>query len=73
MNFKKIMNSCITCVASAAAIINCFAGMLFAWDFAEKWWRGQDSNLCTLCGQIYSLLPLTTRPPLHEAFYERSR
>ena len=29
-----------------------------------KWWRGQDSNLRTLCGQIYSLLPLTTRPPL---------
>ena len=31
----------------------------------KKWWKGQDSNLCTLCGQIYSLLPLTTRPPLH--------
>src|SRR5689334_22439210 len=31
------------------------------------WWRGLDSNQRTLCGQIYSLLPLTTRPPLHRA------
>ena len=29
------------------------------------WWRGRDSNLRTQRGQIYSLLPLTTRPPLH--------
>jgi hypothetical protein len=28
------------------------------------WWRRLDSNQRTLCGQIYSLLPLTTRPPL---------
>src|SRR3546814_2063122 len=31
------------------------------------WWRGLDSNQRTLCGQIYSLLPLTTRPPLQRA------
>ena len=29
------------------------------------WWRGLDSNQRTHRGQIYSLLPLTTRPPLH--------
>ena len=28
------------------------------------WWRGLDSNQRTQRGQIYSLLPLTTRPPL---------
>ncbi len=28
------------------------------------WWRRLDSNQRTQCGQIYSLLPLTTRPPL---------
>ncbi len=31
----------------------------------RKWWRGLDSNQRTQRGQIYSLLPLTTRPPLH--------
>ena len=31
---------------------------------ANCWWRGKDSNLRTQRGQIYSLLPLTTRPPL---------
>ena len=30
----------------------------------KSWWRRLDSNQRTLCGQIYSLLPLTTRPPL---------
>lgn len=30
----------------------------------ELWWRRLDSNQRTQCGQIYSLLPLTTRPPL---------
>ncbi len=39
--------------------------------FAGKWWRGQDSNLCTLRGQIYSLLPLTTRPPLREHLHSQ--
>src|SRR6266404_5990473 len=29
------------------------------------WWTGEDSNLRTsIDGQIYSLLPLTTRPPV---------
>ena len=31
---------------------------------SKSWWRRLDSNQRTLCGQIYSLLPLTTRPPL---------
>lgn len=37
------------------------------------WWRGLDSNQCTLSGQIYSLMDLTTLPPLHsrQARYER--
>ena len=30
----------------------------------KLWWRRLDSNQRTQCGQIYSLLPLTTRPPL---------
>src|SRR5690349_371712 len=29
------------------------------------WWRGLDSNQCTLSEQIYSLPDLTTLPPLH--------
>ncbi len=29
------------------------------------WWRGMDSNHRTLSGQIYSLVDLTTLPPLH--------
>ena len=38
---------------------------LAAYNTANKyWWRGKDSNLRTHRGQIYSLLPLTTRPPL---------
>ena len=33
---------------------------------ARNWWAGLDSNQRTaLAGQIYSLLPLTTRPPTH--------
>ena len=32
----------------------------------ELWWRGQDSNLRSPSGrQIYSLVALTTHPPLH--------
>ena len=31
-----------------------------------KWWRGEDSNLRRLSRQIYSLIPLATREPLHE-------
>ncbi len=30
------------------------------------WWRGEDSNLRRLSRQIYSLIPLATREPLHE-------
>jgi hypothetical protein len=30
------------------------------------WWRGKDSNLRRLSRQIYSLLPLTAREPLHK-------
>ena len=30
-----------------------------------KWWRGKDSNLRRLSRQIYSLIPLATREPLH--------
>ena len=33
----------------------------------EKWWRGKDSNLRRLSRQIYSLIPLATREPLHRA------
>src|SRR5579871_3008561 len=29
------------------------------------WWRGEDSNLRRHRRQIYSLLPLTAREPLH--------
>ena len=29
------------------------------------WWRGKDSNLRRQCRQIYSLIPLTAREPLH--------
>ena len=31
------------------------------------WWRGEDSNLRRRSRQIYSLIPLATREPLHEA------
>ena len=30
-----------------------------------KWWRGKDSNLRRQSRQIYSLIPLATREPLH--------
>ncbi len=30
-----------------------------------SWWAGKDLNLRRLRRQIYSLLPLTTRPPTH--------
>jgi hypothetical protein len=33
---------------------------------AKTWWRGLDSNQRTHSEQIYSLPPLTTRPPLRE-------
>jgi hypothetical protein len=32
------------------------------------WWRGKDSNLRRLSRQIYSLLPLTAREPLHNTY-----
>jgi hypothetical protein len=31
----------------------------------KSWWRGEDSNLRRLSRQIYSLLPLAAREPLH--------
>ena len=32
----------------------------------RNWWAGQDSNLrIAFASQIYSLVPLTTRPPTH--------
>ena len=31
-----------------------------------SWWRGEDSNLRRRSRQIYSLIPLATREPLHE-------
>ena len=31
----------------------------------QKWWRGKDSNLRRQSRQIYSLIPLTAREPLH--------
>ena len=31
----------------------------------KNWWRGVDSNHRRQCQQIYSLLPLATREPLH--------
>jgi hypothetical protein len=34
-----------------------------------KWWRGEGSNLRRLRRQIYSLLPLTAREPLHIITY----
>ncbi len=39
---------------------------------AYTWWRGEDSNLRRLSRQIYSLIPLATREPLHEARYSPS-
>ncbi len=33
----------------------------------QGWWRGEDSNLRRLRRQIYSLLPLAAREPLHLA------
>ena len=34
-----------------------------------KWWRGLDSNQCTQSGQIYSLVDLTTLPPLRRVLH----
>ncbi len=31
----------------------------------QKWWREVDSNHRRLSRQIYSLIPLATREPLH--------
>ena len=31
----------------------------------DHWWRGEDSNLRRRSRQIYSLIPLATREPLH--------
>ncbi len=37
------------------------------------WWRGLDSNQRTLSGQIYSLMDLTTLPPLHNRDFSEAR
>ena len=37
----------------------------YTYIFKSCWWRGEDSNLRRLSRQIYSLLPLTAREPLH--------
>ena len=34
-------------------------------DVKKEWWRGLDSNQRSRRRQIYSLLPLATREPLH--------
>jgi len=36
MTFKKTLKTGAVIITSVAATINCFAGMTFAWDFAEK-------------------------------------
>ncbi|MEM9670152.1 MAG: hypothetical protein AAF950_14615 [Pseudomonadota bacterium] len=33
---KKVLKCFAITITSAAATINCFAGMTFAWDFTEK-------------------------------------
>ncbi|VXA78427.1 hypothetical protein AERO9A_250013 [Aeromonas salmonicida] len=33
--------------------------------FSEEWWREKDSNLRRQSRQIYSLIPLAAREPLH--------
>ena len=32
----------------------------------KRWWREKDSNLRRLSRQIYSLIPLAAREPLHK-------
>ena len=49
------------CMSFTAYCIYCVAPTTAS---RQHWWRGLDSNQRTLRGQIYSLLPLTTRPPL---------
>ena len=38
-------------------------------SFFVCWWRGKDSNLRRQSRQIYSLIPLTAREPLHKERY----
>ncbi len=35
--------------------------------FLNRWWREKDSNLRRQSRQIYSLIPLAAREPLHGA------
>jgi hypothetical protein len=37
----------------------------------KNWWRGEGSNLRRLRRQIYSLLPLTAREPLHDNPFDK--
>ena len=39
-------------------------------NLLRKWWRGLDSNQRRRSRQIYSLLPLATREPLHMVLME---
>ena len=54
----------------AAALPLCYTRRVYlepvGSDFRKQWWRGLDSNQRTHSDQIYSLAPLTTRPPLRE-------
>lgn len=72
-------NACATSRSLCAVLMERAAGIepaLSAWKAEalplcnarkkKNWWAGLDSNQRTaLAGQIYSLLPLTTRPPTH--------
>ncbi len=44
-----------------------------AYHFHQKWWRGKDSNLRRRSRQIYSLIPLATREPLHKCGADNSK
>ena len=39
--------------------------MLHSEQIRKEWWRGMDSNHRRQSRQIYSLIPLTAREPLH--------
>ena len=43
-------------------------GKLWDWWREKRWWRGKDSNLRRQSRQIYSLIPLAAREPLHGVF-----
>lgn len=49
----------------AGALPLCYTRAGYRLARSVRWWREQDSNLCTLSDQIYSLAVLTTHPSLH--------